>query len=81
MLAFPQAGGKAFLLEQNATGGGIATPVGWTPSTGTPFNYGGSGEGGLYTIDLSASNVQAVQSNVVRINGDAHVVVLMHCVP
>lgn len=80
--AWGTLGGRAFLVGQNSTGSAWVDPPGWTPSTGTPFNYGGSGEGYVYTLDASGGSGKTAQmAQIVPVNTDNHEATFMHCTP
>ena len=82
MFAWGSLGGRAFLLVQNSTGGGLTTPPGWTASTGTSFNYGGSGNGSLYSLDASSgSGLYGAQARIVPVAADQHVAIFLHVTP
>lgn len=82
-IAWDNDGGRVFLLMQNPTGGSPTAPAGssWVASTGSPFNYGGTGYGALYTIDANASSLRAAYARFTVPNTDNFLAVLLHAKP
>jgi len=79
---WPTLGGRTFLVGQNSTGGAWVNPPGWTPSVGTPFNYGGSGEGYAYTFDaFSGGGKTGLAAQIAPATTDNHEVAMAHLVP